>query len=229
MKILRYWIVVLGLIVLLGWRSGRPSVFLIGDSISIQYGPYLQKYLEGIIDLSRKEDDGQAEKNLDVPVGANGGDSRMVLEYLKLKIKDPGFDPDYLLLNCGLHDIKHNEPDGKIQVTQENYRENLKAIIQLARKKKIQLIWMRTTAVVDSIHNKSKGMKRYAADVAAYNAIADEIFTQNKVAIIDLFSFTQKLGKEQFIDHVHYNESTRSLQAAYLAGFLQNYVINRRK
>lgn len=227
MRIANYCLVVLTLVVLVAWKPQRPSVFLIGDSISIQYGPYLQKYLEGVVDLSRKEDDGQAEKNLDVPVGANGGDSRMVLEYLKSKMNEPDFAPDYLLLNCGLHDIKHNEPDGRIQVTQENYRANLNAILKLVSKKKIRVIWIRTTPVVDSIHNKGKGMKRYADDVATYNSISDEIFTKHKFSIIDLFSFTQKLGKEQFIDHVHYNESTRALQAAYIAGFIQRYLMDK--
>lgn len=230
MKLGRCWIIVLGVIVLLvGWRSARPSVFLIGDSISIQYGPYLEKYLDGIIDLSRKQDDGQAAKNLDVPVGANGGDSRMVLEYLKIKLNEPGFAPDYLLLNCGLHDIKHNAPDEKIQVSQEEYRKNLQEIIQLVTKKKIRVIWLRTTPVVDSIHNKSKGMKRYAADVATYNQIADEIFSRKKIPMIDLFTFTKKLGNQQFVDHVHYNENTRSLQAAYIAGFLQDYILSKEK
>lgn len=224
MKLGRCWIVVLVLIVLVGWQSRRPSVFLIGDSISIQYGPYLEKYLDGIIDFSRKQDDGQAAKNLDVPVGANGGDSRMVLEYLKIKLKEPGFAPDYLLLNCGLHDVKHNMTDEKIQVTTEEYRNNLQEIIQLVTKKKIRIIWIRTTPVVDTIHNKSKGIKRYAADVATYNQIADAIFARKKIPMIDLFTFSQKLGNEQFIDHVHYNESTRSLQAAYIAGFLQDCI-----
>ena len=67
-------------------------------------------------------------------------------------------------------------------------------------------------------------MKRYAADVTAYNSIADEVFTQNNIPEIDLFGFTQKLGTAQFIDHVHYNEKTRALQAAYLAGYIQSYV-----
>lgn len=223
------WIVGLVLIGLVSWKPARPSVFLIGDSISMQYGPFLEKYLEGIIDITRKQDDGQAAKNLDVPVGANGGDSRMVLEYLKNKLKEPGFAPDYLLLNCGLHDIKHNIPDEKIQVSQEEYKKNLQEIIQLVTKKKIRIIWIRTTPVVDTIHNKPKGIKRYAADVATYNQISDELFSNNKIPMIDLFTFTQKLGNEQFIDHVHYNESTRSLQAAYITGFLQNYILGKAK
>lgn len=207
------------------WRPALPSIFLIGDSISIQYGPHLEEYLAGLVAFDRKSDDGEAEKNLDVPVGANGGDSRMVLAYLQKKSREATFHPDYLVLNCGLHDIKHDPQTGVIQVTEKEYRENLLSIIELMKAKNIGLIWIRTTAVVDSIHNsKSKSIRRYATDVAAYNKIADEVFTTHGIPMIDLFDFTQKLGNEQFIDHVHYNEPTRSLQAAYIAGYLQSYV-----
>ena len=215
---------------LAAWKQSLPSVFLIGDSISMHYGPYLEKYLEGSIAFERKTDDGQAAKNLDVPVGPNGGDSRMVLAYLKIKVKEAGFQPDYVVLNCGLHDIKHNDSTGLNQVNKAEYRKNLLGIIEVLHKKKIDLIWIRTTDVVDSIHNKKpKGLRRYAADLAAYNAIADEVCEQNNIPEIDLYGFTKKLGIEQFIDHVHYNENTRALQAAYLAGSLQNLVMDGAK
>ncbi|WP_460885398.1 SGNH/GDSL hydrolase family protein [Rhabdobacter roseus] len=214
---------------LVAWQKPVPSLFLIGDSISIQYGPYLEKYLEGIVTFSRKQDDGQAEKNLDVPVGANGGDSRMVLSYLRTKLKDQAFRPDYLLLNCGLHDIKHNQPEGTIQVSEKEYRENLTAIAQLLRQRNIELIWVRTTPVVDTIHNpRSKAFKRYDADLQKYNQIADQVMAAQQVASIDLYQFTQQLGIEQFTDHVHYKEPARALQAAYLAGYLQAHVHKKR-
>ncbi len=210
---------------LAAWRSALPSIFLIGDSISIQYGPHLEEYLAGSVIFDRKRDDGQAEKNLDVPVGANGGDSRMVLAYLQKKTQDTAFHPDYLVLNCGLHDIKHDPQTGVVQVTEKEYRENLLSIVELLKSKNIALIWIRTTPVVDSIHNtRSKSIRRYAADVATYNAIADLICERNNIPTIDLFRFTEKLGIEQFIDHVHYNEHTRMLQAAFLAGSIQSYL-----
>ena len=222
------WKWVVGVVMMVGlvaWQRPVPSLFLIGDSISIQYGPFLEKYLAGIVTFSRKQDDGQAEKNLDVPVGANGGDSRMVLAYLKTKLKDPTFRPNYLLLNCGLHDIKHNQPEGTIQVGEKEYRENLTTIAQLLKQRQIELIWIRTTPVVDTIHNpRSKAFKRYDADLQKYNQIADEVMAAQGVASIDLYQFTKELGIEQFTDHVHYKESARALQAAYLAGYLQAHV-----
>ncbi len=207
--------------VLFSFKSNIPAVFLIGDSISIQYGPYLTKYTDGIIRLSRKEDNGNAIKNLDVPTGANGGDSRMVLEYLRSKLGDPGFRPDYLLLNCGLHDIKHNPGSGQIQVTETEYRDNLFSIVSLLKEKNIKPVWIRTTAVVDTIHNsRSRSFKRYAGDLDRYNEIADQVCKENNIPEIDLYGFTRRLGITQFTDHVHYKEEARALQAAFIAGQL---------
>jgi lysophospholipase L1-like esterase len=201
-----------------------PMLFVIGDSISIQYGPYLEKYVQGVWRYERKSDDGQAAKNLDVPTGANGGDSRMVLEYLRLKLNDKSFSPDVLLLNCGLHDIKRHPTTNAIQVAADDYRHHLETIIQLVQARGIALIWMRTTPVEDERHNsRSQAFKRYARDLDEYNRIADGVMAQHRIPTIDLYTFTKSLGSEHFIDHVHYDEAARALQAAHIAGFLRAY------
>ena len=202
-----------------------PEVFLIGDSISMYYGPYLQKYLAGSYTLLRKEDNGHAADNLDIPTGANGGDSHMVLQYLQIKERDPAFRPDILLLNCGLHDIKRDPVTKKIQVDSSSYRRNLEAIYDITRKLGIRLVWINTTPVDDERHNsRSKSFYRYAADVAAYNAIAGEVWRAHKVPQIDLFGFTTNIGAAaHYIDHVHYDEAARALQAAFICGNLRAF------
>ena len=82
------------------------KIYVLGDSISIGYGPFLESYLKGMIEYSRKQGEEEALLNLDNPQGANGGDSSMVLSFLKSKAEAGGIDADLLLLNCGLHDIK---------------------------------------------------------------------------------------------------------------------------
>lgn len=211
------------LISLPSWRGKTPEVFVIGDSISMQYGPYLAQYLEGFYDYSRKESFEKGEVDLDIPTGANGGDSRMVLEFLKIKLNEKGFRPDVLLLNCGLHDIKRNPKTKKIQVEPKQYKKNLEEIHQIVTEKGIQLAWIKTTPVEDERHNsRQKSFFRYSADLAQYNQIADDVFQSRKVPIIDLFGFTRNLGEDTFVDHVHYNEKTRALQAAFISGFLLN-------
>lgn len=204
--------------------NSTPLVFVIGDSISMQYGPYLEEYLKGTANYQRKMDNAGVDPALGVPE-VNGGDSRMVLEYLKVKTQDPTFKPDYLLLNCGLHDIKRDVETNERQVSPNSYRENLKSIIELVTNRNIQIIWMRTTPVVDSIHNaKSKKFRRFASDLEAYNQMADQIMITNHIPVIDLHSFTWNLGVEQILDHVHYHEEARKLQAAFIAGYLKSLI-----
>ncbi len=61
-------------------------LFVLGDSISIHYGPYLKRFVSSTYIYDRKRGESQALLDLDQPVGANGGNSRMVLEYIRRRI-----------------------------------------------------------------------------------------------------------------------------------------------
>ena len=104
------------------------TIHVVGDSISIHYGPYLAKYISPYYQYSRKE--GQVE-DIDSPDGPNAGDSSMVLAYLRECIA-AGMYWDAVIINCGLHDIKRY--DGRPQVPLAEYEENLLAIYELARR-----------------------------------------------------------------------------------------------
>jgi lysophospholipase L1-like esterase len=195
-------------------------VYVIGDSISIHYGPYLKFYLNGVMKYSRKEGE-DALLDLDNPLGANGGDSSMVLSYLKLKVA-LGIDADFLLVNCGLHDIKADPKSGAKQIPLEQYEENLRKIIQLvAKQAKPELIWIRSTPCDDVVHNRpNKTFYRFKADCDAYNDAADQIMAERKIRCIDLHTFTSNLGSNLFCDHVHFHPHIREKQAAFIAEWL---------
>lgn len=213
------------ILILAAFTSRRPSLFVVGDSISIQYGPYLKNFIENRMDYARKTGDSQASPDAAGFEGPNGGDSKMVLAYLTSKLTDENFRPDYLLINCGLHDIKRKLPEKELQVSPENYRKNLTAIFDLVKSHGIRAIWVRTTPVVDSIHNtRSPSVHRHAEDLALYNQMADEITQKFGIPVIDLYDFTQGLGSEVFADHVHYDEHTRALQAAFIDGNLRRII-----
>ena len=204
------------------------QLFVVGDSISIQYGPYLEKYLSGVLEYDRKRDDGGAPAQAEVYEGANGGDSRSVAGYLKARARDDSFRPDFLLVNCGLHDIRR-KLDGNLdyQINPDDYLENLKRIYAVSREIGARLIWVRITPVVDSIHNRpGMDFHRFAADQEKYNGIADDFFKARKVPILDLEAFTRRLGDGIFVDHVHFSDEVRALQAAFIAGFLFRYIEN---
>lgn len=201
------------------------NIFVIGDSISIHYGPALEAALKGLgIGYDRKTGLDAARQDMDVARGANGGDSAMVLAYLRqCATRGPVIAADTLLVNCGLHDIKTDPATGQRQVPIEAYRGNLEAIVELvthvlARR----MVWLRTTPCDERIHNaRCSAFHRFAADCDAYNRVADDVMAARGVPAIDLHGFTRSLGEEIFCDHVHFTEPVRRLQAAYIAGWLQ--------
>lgn len=198
----------------------RIRVFVLGDSISIQYGPHLRDLLPPRFAYDRKGGD-EALLNLDRAVGANGGDSAMVLDYLRLRRDAGGIPADVLLLNCGLHDIKTDPATGAKQVPIAAYEANLRAAVALARAMGPRPVWVRTTPCDEAVHNaRQPAFHRFAADGAAYNAAADRVMAEAGVASIDLHGCTVRLGPDPYCDHVHFKPEVRVAQAAYLAGWL---------
>lgn len=227
MKKMMQWFARLALVLCIaqfGSSQQLPKLFLVGDSISIYYTPYLQADTVKLVQFSRKGSP-TAEtiaQQLSDP-NAQGGNSRMVLEYLKGRYAEPGFRPDVVVINCGLHDIKRIPKTNAIAIEASEYHDNLAAILALVRSKGGQLLWVNTTPVNDVRHNSlSKEFYRYNADVKRYNEIAEKLFKQSHVPMVDLYDFTEQLGESHYIDHVHFDEPTRMLQAAYIAGFLDS-------
>jgi lysophospholipase L1-like esterase len=202
------------------------NLFVLGDSISIHYGPDLERFVSGVFSYSRKNPppnaDVEASLNSATSLhGPNGGDSSMVLEYLRYRRAEDPIPEGILLLNCGLHDIKTSVETGKLQIGPEDYEQNLRLILSEANAMNLQTAWVRTTPVIDEIHNsQSSSFHRFARDVERYNAIADRVMTSANIPILDLHGFTAHFLPDGYCDHVHFTPAVRALQAAFLAGAL---------
>lgn len=197
------------------------KVYVLGDSISIQYGPYLQAYLDGVTEYTRKEGEDEASLDLDNPQGANGGDSSMVLAFLTETARGEGIDADLLLLNCGLHDIKTDPATGAKQVPIDQYEDYLRTIVQTVSQMRPKLVWIRSTPCDEVVHNRGDiAFHRFAADGQAYNDVADRVMAEVGAPIIDLYTFTCNLGEDPYCDHVHFHEAVRQQQGAFIAGWL---------
>lgn len=206
-----------------------PKLFVLGDSISMHYGPFLATQLKGICSYERKVAPvGGETADLDEGKGANGGDSSMVLAYLERRLAEPVFRPDVLLLNCGLHDVKTDPETGARQIPNEAYRANLMKIVSLLERHQTRMIWVRTTHCNDAIHNaRSTNFRRYIADIEAYNSIADEIMTVAGIRMLDLHHFSRNLGEDHdlFLDHVHFQPAVCMQQAAFIAGAITTLLV----
>lgn len=205
-----------------------PTVFVVGDSISVHYGPFLKDALEGIFRYERKGGVAEALRNLDVPQGANGGDSGMVRAYLEERFSERDFQPDVLLFNAGLHDIKRPSQGNGIQVALNDYRENLLAIVKRLFHRGIEPVWVRTTPFCDAIHNGAKcpGFLRFEDDLFTYNHVADILMREKSVRSIDLHGFTSSLSDnpaELFVDHVHFHPDISARQGAFIADHLAGW------
>lgn len=203
------------------------SVYVVGDSISMHYGPYLKAMLASRLRYDRPRQAGESVEDLDKPVGENGGDSTNALSLVLARYGSQSATPvvpqssELLVLNCGLHDIKISETTGQHQVSQDLYRRNLEEIIRFAHGAGQTVVWVRTTPVDDQRHDKmgrGLGFSRLNADVLQYNSIADSVMSEYNVPMIDLYTFTANLGPDVYCDHVHFTEEVRRLQAAYIVG-----------
>lgn len=203
-----------------------PRLFVIGDSISIHYGPCLEKLLAGKFQYARKEDlpGKQAAANLDIPQGANGGDSAMVLAYLRARAASDPIQAEVLMLNCGLHDIKTDPLTGTRQIPETRYEQNLRACLTEAGSMNLPVIWLNTTPVFDEVHNsRVNDFHRFSTDVDSYNAIAGRVMREAGVPVIDLHGFTLQFLPDGYCDHVHFTEELRHRQAIFLAGVLEHW------
>jgi len=201
-----------------------PSFFLLGDSISIHYTPFLKKRVEPWATLTRKE----GKANIESPEddGQNGGNSTLCFQYLLKQFEKNNFMCDWVLLNCGLHDIKRSvKHPYTLHIPPEKYEANLNNIFLLMQRKNQLICWISTTPAFEEIHNKPDStFHRYHADVMYYNAIAAELCKKFNVPIIDLYSFTLPHCPDAFCDHVHFNESFRDKQAEFLAKQMRKLV-----
>ncbi len=205
------------------------KLFILGDSISIHYGPYLKEFLSPEFIYSRKSGEEKALENLDNPIGANGGSSELVLSFLESAFNHSEIDAKLILVNAGLHDIRRDPQTGEINITEKTYQENLEKIVSLVKSHQKQLIWIRTTPCYEEIHNQRiNDFHRFSKDCRHYNQIADNVMNKNAVPSIDLYSFCENMGKEIYYDHVHFSEEVRKLQAAFISGWLNAWQLTYR-
>lgn len=238
MKIVRSIKLLLGVCLLVavsGCRGSQEhsvkSLFVLGDSISMGYGPFLESMLEGRMSYARKSGTEAGLEDLDFPGihSANGGDSVRCLAYLRMRVEQGDFRPDWLLLNAGLHDLKRGGPNGSFNVAPEQYEANLGAMVRLLKEHGITPIWVRTTPIDTEMHLRhQRAFFRGREDVVMYNEIADRVMAAEGVSVIDLFGFTERFGVEAFVDHAHFSESVKQLQAAWIAGHLVAWLDGKR-
>jgi arylsulfatase len=174
-----------------------PRVLLIGDSISIGYTPPVRKQLEGKVNVHR--------------IPTNGGPTTNGLANLQTWLGAGKWD--LIHFNWGLHDLKYM-PDGKKQVSPEDYEKNLRELVKQLKATGATVVWCSTTPVPEGELNPP----RKNDEVVEYNAIAKRVMDENRVPTDDLYAFALPRLKEiQLPVNVHFSDAGSETLATQVA------------
>ncbi|MBS0210550.1 MAG: SGNH/GDSL hydrolase family protein [Planctomycetes bacterium] len=166
-------------------EPGLPRVLLIGDSISIGYTLPTRELLKGKANVHR--------------IPTNGGPTTNGVANLDKWLGDKPWD--VIHFNFGLHDLKYM-PDGKRQVSLEDYEANLRTIVARLKKTGAKVIWCTTTPVPEEVG----GVKRVPGEVLEYNAAAARVTGSEGLLVDDLYAFAlPQLSKIQLEKNVHFS------------------------
>lgn len=154
------------------------------------------------------------------------GDSGMVLEYVRQREAEGTLGYDLFVFNCGLHDIKRESPEYKLQVEPEDYRKNLQEIIAITKQLNLKTVFINSTPVEDERHDKTIGFNRHNVDLLRCNEIASSVMAENGIPVIDLYGFTDALPEPKYCDYVHYTKEVQKKHGEFLAEILTKVLAN---
>jgi acyl-CoA thioesterase-1 len=141
-----------------------PRLLVIGDSISMNYGPAAKEALKGLINYHRNE--------------GNCYSSQYGIQYADYWLGNytkKGNQWDVIHFNHGLHDLKQSGPEAPFATPLETYKANLRTEIQMLKKTGAKLIFCTTTPV----HQTSTGkyMRQQGSEVV-FNRAAMEVMKE---------------------------------------------------
>ncbi len=177
-------------------ETNLPRVLLIGDSITRDYYPEVEKQLVGKAFVARLST------------------SRFVADPVLLKEIELVLDAakfDVVHFNNGMHGWQHSEAD---------YQKALPKLIQTIRAHapRAKLIWAATTPLRDGKGVTYDPKAEYSDErIAARNTIAAKIVMAQKIPTNDLNTAVRG-HPEYHSDNVHFNSQGVQIQAAQVAG-----------
>ena len=190
-------------------ERAKARVLILGDSISMGYGPHVIDALFDEAVVKRPPENCQ---------GTTHG-VKKVDEWLRLN----GGGWDVIWFNFGLHDLKRvnaatgknsNDPRDPHQANPETYERQLRTIVARLKRTGAALIFATTTPVPEG----QVRPHRDAQDPPLYNEIARRVMADNGVAVHDLHGFAlARLDELQRPANVHFTPAGSRALAAEVA------------
>lgn len=150
-----------------------PRLLVIGDSVSMNYGPFAEEALKGIVNYHRNE--------------GNCFSSNYGTQYADFWLGDftkKGLQWDVIHFNHGLHDLKQAGPDAPFATPIETYKANLRRVIEILNKTGAKLVFCTTTPVPKTSSGKYGRQK--GAEVAFNKAALEVISEYPEIQVNDL-------------------------------------------
>ena len=213
MKYRNFFVFIITLTILTGFDVRKPRILIIGDSISIGYTPYVQKYF--------------SEKAIVKHNPGNAEHTGTGLDKIAEWIGDEQYD--IIQFNWGLWDLCYRHPDSKvygnrdklnggITYSMDQYMSNLDSIVSILKKTtQAKLVFVTTTYVPE------KEAGRFENDAIKYNDAAKKIMAKHSILINDIYEKSIPIhnvyGKGQ--DDVHYTEEGYEQLSKLVIDFLE--------
>ncbi|MFK7920755.1 MAG: SGNH/GDSL hydrolase family protein, partial [Bacteroidia bacterium] len=191
----------------------KPSILIIGDSISIGYTPFVKESL--VKQAVVIHNPGNAQHT--------GTGLAKIEEWLAEG------DWDIVQFNWGLWDLCYRHPDSKVQgnrdkingtltYTLDQYAANLDSIVSILKSNtEAKLIFVTTSYVPENEAG------RYTDDAIKYNDVAKKIMQKHSILVNDIYApsipIHQQFGKGS--DDVHYSKQGYKKLSELVASFLK--------
>ncbi|MFH4968925.1 SGNH/GDSL hydrolase family protein [Gaetbulibacter sp. M240] len=217
MKYLKIKLILLFLLIgITSCKQDKRKLFIIGDSISIGYTPFVTENLKNIAEVSHNpgnaQHTGTGLSNIETWIEAN--------------------DWDIIQFNWGLWDLCYRHPDSKVQGHRDkkngtityslhDYASNLDSIVTILKTKtNAKLIFVTTTYVPENEAG------RFQNDVIRYNEAAKKIMKKHSIMVNDIYEQSilihKKFGKG--LDDVHYSKEGYEKLSEHVTEFLKTEI-----
>ena len=175
-----------------------PKVLIIGDSISIGYTDAVRRRLKAEADVRRIPGNGQS-----TDFGLENVDAWLCTEAW-----------DVIHFNWGIWDT-HLIEGKKIRNTTEQYRTNLRLLVERLKATGANLVWASTTPIAFDI---SGDLGVEVKNTVIYNGVAESVMKEFHVPIDDLYRRAlPRLEAIQTEDGVHFTPEGSEYLADYVA------------
>ena len=199
-----------------GCHHRKPKVLIIGDSISIGYTPYVEKYF--------------SDKAIIKHNPGNAQHTGTGLTKIKEWIGDEKWD--IIQFNWGLWDLCYRHPDSEVQGNRDKvngnithnlneYRSNLDSIVSVLEKiSNAKLIFVTTTYV------PKEEAGRFENDAVKYNDAAKKIMKKHGIIINDIYAKSIPVHNHygKGADNVHYTDEGYQKLSQFIIDFLNTEI-----